>query len=62
MSAPSTNVKKQSKRHRPALWGMITAVLIASLLFLGYLANIMATGTQPGDETEKAAPSAATDG
>ncbi|WP_298969958.1 hypothetical protein [uncultured Roseobacter sp.] len=29
MSAPDTNIAKQKTRHRPALWGLWTGVLLA---------------------------------
>ncbi|MBO6885004.1 MAG: hypothetical protein JJ869_15705 [Marivita sp.] len=58
MSAPSTNIEKQSKRHRPALWGMIAAAIFAAILFFAYLANLAFEGNEPGQED--AAPAAAT--
>lgn len=54
MSAPETNIEKQSKRHRPALWGMVAAAVFAALLFLAYLANLAVKGNEPGDETGSA--------
>ena len=62
MSAPSTNVEKQSKRHRPAIWGMAAVGVFAAVLFLAYLANLAAKGNEPGEEAGTAAPSVATDG
>ncbi|RFP86840.1 hypothetical protein DZK27_13455 [Rhodobacteraceae bacterium 63075] len=29
MSPPDTNIEKQERRHRPALWGIAIAVVIA---------------------------------
>lgn len=58
MSAPSTNVEKQAKRHRPAIWGMIAAAVFAAILFFAYLANLAAQGNEPG--ADEAAPAAAT--
>ena len=37
MSAETTNVKKQTKQHRPALWGMGIAVSAVAVLFLMFL-------------------------
>jgi len=34
MSAPDTNVKKQARRHRPALIGIALAVVFGVLFFL----------------------------
>lgn len=34
MSAPETNVKKQARRHRPALIGIALAVVFGVLFFL----------------------------
>lgn len=63
MSAPSTNVEKQKKRHRPAIWGMIAGGIFAAALFLAYLANLAAQGNEPGEGTsEEPAAEAATDG
>lgn len=62
MSAPSTNVEKQSKRHRPAIWAMIAVGVFAGVLFLAYLANLAASGNEPGESGSTAAPSVATDG
>lgn len=38
MSAPDTDISKQSRRHRPALWGMAAAVCFAAIAFVVYLA------------------------
>ncbi|WP_439123966.1 hypothetical protein [Marivita sp.] len=62
MSAPSTNIEKQSKRHRPAIWAMIAVGIFAAVLFLTYLANLSAQGNEPGETTDTAAPTVATDG
>ncbi len=58
MSAPSTNVEKQAKRHRPAIWGIVAAIVFAAILFFAYLANLAADGNEPGEGA--AAPAAAT--
>lgn len=34
MSAPKTNVEKQTRRHRPALIGIAVAVVLGVLFFL----------------------------
>lgn len=43
MSAETTNIDKQKRRHRPALWGMGAVVVIVSALFLLFLASVMTT-------------------
>lgn len=63
MSAPSTNIEKQSKRHRPALWGILAAIVFAAVIFLAYLATLAAEGNEPGEESTSApAAATATDG
>ena len=62
MSAPTTNVEKQAKRHRPAIWGIIAAGVFATVLFLAYLANLAAEGNEPGEETTNPAAAATPDG
>ena len=49
MSAPKTNVKKQSRRHRPAIWGMALGGVFVAIIFLAYLANLAARGNDPGE-------------
>lgn len=50
MSAPNTNVKRQEKRHRPAIWGIGVALLIAILAAVAF-------GFWDGvEEEEQAAP------
>lgn len=34
MSAPDTTIKKQQRRHRPALIGIAVAIVFAALVFL----------------------------
>jgi hypothetical protein len=60
MSAPDTNVETQEKRHKGPLSGMLFAVLIAGLLFLGLILWLAWNGNDPGDEA--AAPSTADTG
>ena len=62
MSAPTTNIEKQTKRHRPALWGIIAAAVFAALLFFAYLANLAAQGNEPGADTSAPAAAATADG
>jgi hypothetical protein len=51
MSAETTNIDKQVKRHRPALWGMGLAAAAVALLFLAFLAAVVGT---PQDDVEEA--------
>ncbi|MCR9108863.1 hypothetical protein [Marivita sp. XM-24bin2] len=62
MSAPSTNVEKQTKRHRPAIWGIVAAIVFAAILFFAYLANLAAQGNEPGEDATAPAAATATDG
>lgn len=62
MSAPSTNVDKQSKRHRPVIWAFVAVAIFVAVLFFAYLANLSAQGNEPGEETEVPAAAATTDG
>jgi len=56
MSAPETNVEKQRKRHRPALWGMMIGGIFAAIIFLAYLANLAVRGNEPGEDTSAVEP------
>ena len=59
MSAPDTNVEKQTRRHRPSLGGIAFAVAVAAILLAGYIFMIASGGS---DEAEDApAPAAATE-
>lgn len=62
MSAPDTNIKTQEKRHKGPLSGMILAVVIAALLFLGLLLWLAWNGNDPGDEVLSAEQPAAVEG
>jgi hydrogenase/urease accessory protein HupE len=53
MSAPTTNLEKQKRRHRPALKGMAITVAFVAALFLGYL-TVLAERSTPADETSSA--------
>lgn len=50
MSAETTNIDKQAKRHRPALWGMGLAATAVALLFIAFLFSV---GT-PEDDVKQA--------
>lgn len=52
MSSPHTNIDKQQRRHRPALWGIWGGLGVVAVLFVVYLAFIAAQGNDPGDENE----------
>ncbi|MCL3880747.1 hypothetical protein [Marivita sp. GX14005] len=52
MSAPKTNIEKQEKRHRPALWGMGILVVLVALGYFFYVTFLAAEGNEPGDEAE----------
>lgn len=62
MSAPSTNVEQQSKRHRPAIWGIAAAGVFVAILFFAYLANLAAQGNEPGETAETPAAATSTEG
>lgn len=47
MSAPNTNVEKQTKRHKPSLFGMGAAIVFATILFVGLMFWISANGNDP---------------
>ena len=51
MSAETTNVEKQAKRHRPALWGMAAVAAFVAGLFILFMVSLTAT---PGDDVEQA--------
>lgn len=55
MSAPTTNIETQTKRHRPALVGIGIVAAFAALLFLGYLAVLAERGTPENGEGGAAA-------
>ena len=50
MSAPDTNIEKQTDRHRPALLGMGAAGLWAGGLLVAFLIWLVANGSTPEDE------------
>ena len=49
MSAPNTNVKKQERRHKTPLVGMVWAILFAAVLFVGLVIWRAFSGNEPGD-------------
>ena len=51
MSAPDTDVKKQSKRHRGPLFGFVVVLLWAGVLFAGFMAWTAYKGGEPTAET-----------
>ena len=55
MSAPETNVNKQARRHKPALWGIAIALGIAAVA-----AFVALTSDEPLAE-DQAAPSRVAD-
>ena len=53
MSAPDTNLEKQRRRHRPALWGMWAGLVFASVLLLAFLLWVAFLGGTPeGADTQ----------
>jgi hypothetical protein len=54
MSAPTTNVEKQKRRHSPVLKGLAIAGAFVAALFLGYLIVLAERGT-PANDTSGAA-------
>ncbi len=65
MSAPDTNVKRQEKEHRPALFGIGFSLLWGTVLLIGLVLWVVFNGNEPGDgeavdgtaaPTEQAAP------
>ncbi len=50
MSAPNTNVKKQEKRHKGPLWGMVWAVAVALILLVGLVLWMTGSGNEPGND------------
>ncbi|WP_108894146.1 hypothetical protein [Palleronia abyssalis] len=50
MSAPNTNVKKQERRHKFPLMGMVWSVVWAVVLLAGLLIYLSFSGNEPGDQ------------
>ncbi|WP_108483425.1 hypothetical protein [Oceaniglobus ichthyenteri] len=47
MSAPDTNVKKQEKHHKPALFGMGAAIGFAALILAAFIGWTVYKGGEP---------------
>lgn len=47
MSAPDTNVEKEERRHKPALFGVKGAIVFVLILFVGWLIWMAAYSTAP---------------
>ena len=47
MSAPDTDLKKQKKDHRPAIWGMRSVVIFAAVLLLLLVGWVVLRGNEP---------------
>ncbi|MEJ6402595.1 hypothetical protein [Yoonia sp. 2307UL14-13] len=47
MSAPDTNVEKQTRRHRPSLLGISVAVGFALILLCGLIIFVVERGQEP---------------
>ncbi|WP_209427360.1 hypothetical protein [Pararhodobacter sp. SW119] len=55
MTAPDTNTKKQARRHRGPLIGIILAVLVAGALMFWFLGRTMVVEPEVQDEPPAAA-------
>ena len=51
MSAPETNVKKQERRHKVPLMGMVWSIVWAAVLFVGLILWLSLRGNEPGNDT-----------
>jgi hypothetical protein len=48
MSAPSTNVEKQERRHKPVLTVLRALIVLAALIFMGFIAlQVIGSGEAP---------------
>jgi hypothetical protein len=56
MSAPDTNVEKQARRHKPALYGIALAVLVAVVAIIVFATS---DGLNPADQAAPATVPAA---
>ncbi|MWD26971.1 hypothetical protein E0K89_005715 [Aquicoccus sp. SCR17] len=52
MSAPDTNVEKEEKRHKPALFGVKGSIVVVLLLFVGWLIWLAVYSTAPEGNNE----------
>ncbi|WP_439154846.1 hypothetical protein [Yoonia sp.] len=51
MSAPDSEPEKQVKRHRPSLFAIAAAVVVALALLLGFLTVVVERGATPDGAT-----------
>ena len=51
MSAPSTNIERQKKRHRAPLWGMGGVLAAVALMMAAFLVWLVANGSAPEGAT-----------
>lgn len=47
MSAPSTNIDTQTRRHRPALYAIAAVSFLAGALLTGLLGHVLDEGSAP---------------
>ncbi|SMX48704.1 hypothetical protein [Maliponia aquimaris] len=47
MSAPSTNLTTQTRRHRPALFAIAAVSFVAGALLTGLVGHVMDEGSAP---------------
>lgn len=53
MSAPEHGPKREARRHRPAIIGIVLALVVAAILLLFYIFYLGAEGTPPeGADTQ----------
>ncbi|WP_224816396.1 hypothetical protein [Hasllibacter sp. MH4015] len=58
MSAPDTNIERQTKRHTPSIWGISIALIAAAIAAVFFM---MWTGTEGEDQAAPAAVPAVSD-
>ncbi|MEJ6396716.1 hypothetical protein [Yoonia sp. 208BN28-4] len=51
MSAPQTDVEKQAKRHKGPLAGIMIGLIVAGLLFVGYITWLSYNSDEPDATT-----------
>ena len=49
MSAPDTNIEKQTKRHRPALWAIGAVIVFGAIVFLSMVSTAVDDEDAPGE-------------
>jgi ABC-type transporter Mla subunit MlaD len=57
MSAPSTNVEKQERRHKPVLVVLRTLIALAAVILVGFIA-LQVAGSDDASEETVVAPAA----